>query len=83
MRASFYLVAVAVGLSMSMTGCKKPTAAAAASASASASAAPVASDVPSTGIPTSEDFEQQASDEINPQNMEQELEKLEKDITGK
>jgi hypothetical protein len=62
-----------------IAGCKKPLdAAPAGSASAAVTAAPTAT--PQAGIPTSEDFEQPALDEINPQNMEQELEKLEKDI---
>ncbi|HVW29393.1 MAG TPA: hypothetical protein VHC69_28705 [Polyangiaceae bacterium] len=75
------LVALFVSGALCAAGCKKSaeTTAASASASASASAAPAPAPA-STGIPTSEDFEQQALDEINPQNMEQELEKLEKDI---
>lgn len=48
---------------------------------ASAAAAPVASAAPArTDLPTEEDFEQQALDEINPQNMEQQLDALEKQI---
>jgi hypothetical protein len=35
---------------------------------------------PAQDLPASEDFEQQALDEINPQNLEQELDKLEKEI---
>jgi hypothetical protein len=65
---------------LSLAGCKKPAATTAPSAAPSASVAPPPP--ASTGIPTSEDFEQQALDEINPQNMEQELEKLEKDIAA-
>ncbi len=62
-----------------------PPAAPSAAATAAATGAPAqpasapAAATPSD-IPTSEDFEQQALDEINPQNMEQELDKLEKDI---
>jgi len=66
-------------IALAFAGCKKPAATTAPSAAPSASEAPAAPP-PSTGIPTSEDFEQQALDEINPQNMEQELEKLEKEI---
>jgi len=74
------LVTSLVAACLSVAGCKKPeSTATASSATPSASAAPPAAPA-STGIPTSEDFEQQALDEINPQNMEQELEKLEKDI---
>ena len=35
---------------------------------------------PAAGLPTPEDYEQQAIDQINPQNMDSELDKLEKDI---
>jgi hypothetical protein len=67
-------------------GCQNSSSGGATSAAASASAAPSAAAVAApaavTGdIPTSEDFEQQAEDEINPQNMETELDKLEKDIS--
>jgi hypothetical protein len=74
------LVTLLVSTALCAAGCKKPaeTTAPSATASAPPPAAPAAP--ASTGIPTSEDFEQQALDEINPQNMEQELEKLEKDI---
>ncbi len=75
------LVTLLVSTALCAAGCKKAAEATAPSATASAPAAPAAAAPPaSTGIPTSEDFEQQAQDEINPQNMEQELEKLEKDI---
>ena len=48
---------------------------------ASAAPAPAASAAaPSTDLPTEEDFEQQALDDINPQNMEQQLDALEKQI---
>jgi hypothetical protein len=70
------LVAAAFTL---VAGCRKPTAATTASAAPSASEAPPPAPV-ATGLATSEDFEQAANDQINPQNMEQELEKLEKDI---
>jgi hypothetical protein len=50
-------------------------------APAASVAAPVASAAPpSTDVPTEEDFEQTALDEINPQNMEQQLDALEKQI---
>jgi hypothetical protein len=75
------LVACIASAALSLTGCKKPGATTAPSASASVSA-PAAPPPASTGVPTTEDFEQQALDEINPQNMEQELEKLEKDIAA-
>jgi hypothetical protein len=45
------------------------------SAAASTSAAPSSAD-----IPTSEDYEQVALDQINPENMEQSLVQLERDI---
>jgi hypothetical protein len=73
------LVTLLFSTVLGIAGCKKSGEATAASAAASASAAPSAAPA-STGIPTTEDFEQQAEDEINPQNMEQELDKLEKDI---
>ena len=75
------IVAIAL-VSTLAVGCKKPAATTTASATASAAEAPPAAPQPAaaTGLPTSEDFEQAANDEINPQNMEQELEKLEKDI---
>jgi hypothetical protein len=74
------LVTLLVSTALCIAGCKKAAEATAPSATVAASAAPSAPPPASTGIPTSEDFEQQALDEINPQNMEQELEKLEKDI---
>jgi len=75
------IVAIALASTL-VAGCKKPAATTTASAAPSAAEAPPAAAQPAaaTGIPTSEDFEQAANDEINPQNMEQELEKLEKDI---
>jgi hypothetical protein len=65
---------------LAFTGCKKaeteppPLP----SASAAPAAAPAIAEVP-----TPEDFEQQAIDQINPQNMETELDKLEKEIGTK
>jgi hypothetical protein len=50
--------------------------AAAAAAAAAAPAAPAAG----TELATMEDFEQQALDEINPQNLEKELDALEEQI---
>ena len=75
------VIAIALASTL-VVGCKKPAATTTASAAPSAAEAPPAPAQPAaaTGIPTSEDFEQAANDEINPQNMEQELEKLEKDI---
>lgn len=76
------IVAIALASTL-VVGCKKPAATTTASATASAAEAPPAAapqPAAATGLPTSEDFEQAANDEINPQNMEQELEKLEKDI---
>lgn len=75
------VIAIALASTL-VAGCKKQTATTTASAAPSAAEAPPAAAQPAaaTGIPTSEDFEQAANDEINPQNMEQELEKLEKDI---
>ena len=75
------VIAIALASTL-VVGCKKPAATTTASAAPSAAEAPPAAAQPAaaTGIPTSEDFEQAANDEINPQNMEQELEKLEKDI---
>jgi hypothetical protein len=73
------IVAVALACTL-FTGCKKPAATTTASAAPSAEPAPAPAPVAATGIPTSEDFEQAANNEINPQNMETELEKLEKDI---
>jgi len=73
------LVTLLVSTALSLAGCKKSAEATAPSATVSAPAAPAAPPA-STGIPTTEDFEQQAQDEINPQNMDQELDKLEKDI---
>jgi hypothetical protein len=52
-----------------------PAAATAAAPVAVAPSAPAAPD-----LPTSEDYEQQAIDQINPQSMEAELDQLEKDI---
>jgi hypothetical protein len=63
-----------------LAGCKKPAAATVASAAPSVTAAAPPPAAASTGLPTSEDFEEAAGNEINPSNMEQELEKLEKDI---
>jgi hypothetical protein len=74
------LVTLLVSSALGLAGCKKSAEATAPSATVSAPAAPAAAPPASTGIPTTEDFEQQAQDEINPQNMEQELDKLEKDI---
>jgi hypothetical protein len=51
-----------------------------ATATAAAVAASAAAAVVTGDLPTSEDYEQKAQDEINPQNMETELDKLEKDI---
>ena len=64
---------------LALGGCNKaaPTPPPLPSASAAASAAPAA---PSGDIPTPEDFEQEAIDQINPQNMAAEIDKLEKDI---
>jgi hypothetical protein len=62
-----------------LAGCRKPSAATVASAAPSAAPAPPPPPA-STGLPTSEDFEEAAGNEINPSNMEAELEKLEKDI---
>jgi hypothetical protein len=75
------LVVCLASAALSLAGCKKPAATTVPSAEPSASAAPAPAPA-STGVPTSVDFEQQALDEINPQNMEQELEKLEKDIAA-
>jgi hypothetical protein len=47
---------------------------------AATTAAPAATAPAAVGLPTSEDYEQQAIDQINPQNMDSELDKLEKDI---
>jgi hypothetical protein len=60
-----------------VVGCNKEAPAPAPAPSAAASAAPAPA---ATDIPTPEDFEQAALDQINPQNMEQELDKLEKDV---
>jgi hypothetical protein len=49
-------------------------------ATAAAAAPATTSTVPAGDVPTSEDYEQTALNEINPQNMEAELDKLEKDI---
>ena len=62
-----------------LAGCRKPSTATVASAAPSAAPAPPPPPA-STGLPTSEDFEEAAGNEINPSNMEAELEKLEKDI---
>jgi hypothetical protein len=57
------------------------TAAVATAAAAPAAAASVAANTPAAGeLPTAPDFEQAALDEINPQNIESELDKLEKEI---
>ncbi len=74
------LAATIAGAALLAAGCKKPTETTAPSATVSATAAPAPVAPASTGTPTEEDFEQQALDDINPQNMEQELEKLEKEI---
>jgi hypothetical protein len=42
--------------------------------------APAQAAAPGSDIPTPEDFEQQAENEINPQNLEAELDRLEKEI---
>ena len=55
-----------------------PAVPAAATTAAPVAAAPAAPAVPD--LPTSEDYEQQAIDQINPQSMEAELDQLEKDI---
>jgi hypothetical protein len=58
------------------------TAAATAAAAPATAAAPVAANTatPTGDLPTAPDFEQAALDEINPQNIESELDKLEKEI---
>lgn len=57
------------------------TAAAPAAAAPAAAAAATAEPTAAAGdLPTSPDFEQAALDEINPQNIETELDKLEKEI---
>ncbi|HEX7669625.1 MAG TPA: hypothetical protein VF395_08585 [Polyangiaceae bacterium] len=55
-----------------------PAVPAPATAAAPVAAAPAAPAVPD--LPTSEDYEQQAIDQINPQSMAAELDQLEKDI---
>jgi hypothetical protein len=55
-----------------------PAVPAPATAAAPVAAAPAAPATPD--LPTSEDYEQQAIDQINPQSMEAELDQLEKDI---
>jgi hypothetical protein len=57
-----------------------PAATTAAAAAAAAAAPTAAAPVAAGDIPTSEDYERQAIDEINPQNMTAEVDKLEKDI---
>lgn len=82
---------LALALVLSAVGCqKKEEAAPAPAASAPAvvqPAAPPAAPAPAAPVPvalgdlpTVEDFEQQAQDEINPQNMDQELDRLEREI---
>ncbi|HVU00492.1 MAG TPA: hypothetical protein VHE30_02030 [Polyangiaceae bacterium] len=51
-----------------------------AAAPAVSAAAPAAAPAAVAGSPTPEDYEQQAIDEINPQNIDTELDKLEKEI---
>jgi len=74
-----------LALVLCLAGCKseasQPSPLPSASA-APAAAAPLQPVSAAAGdVPTSEDFEQTALDQINPQNMEQELDKLEKDIS--
>ena len=71
-----YLLPCAVVLAL--TGCKKGDAEPPPLPSTTAAPAPAAPTV--SEPPTSEDFEQQAIDTINPQNLEAELDKLEKEI---
>jgi PBP1b-binding outer membrane lipoprotein LpoB len=71
-----------VALAMAFSGCKK-TDAPAPAASTTATAVPAttaAAAADPTDIPTSEDFEQEALDQINAQNLDTELDKLERDI---
>lgn len=88
-RVALFLVAVPLALA----ACKKadnqqaaPAATAAATTAAAAAApAPTADPAPAApaaggDLPTAEDFEQQALDEINPQNLEKELDTLEEQI---
>ena len=77
-----FLAMVSLSLLGLVTACqKKPADTNAAASAAPASAAPAAPAAPAgDDLATPEDFEQQALDEINPQNLEQELDKLEKEI---
>jgi PBP1b-binding outer membrane lipoprotein LpoB len=72
-----------VAFAMAFAGCKK-TDAPAPAASTTATAVPTttapAAAVDPNDIPTSEDFEQEALDQINAQNLDTELDKLERDI---
>lgn len=74
----------AAGLALLLAACKSPPSPAE-TAAPSASATPVAA-ASATGTPDNDgltasvDFEDQAAQEISPQNYEQELDKLEKDV---
>lgn len=76
---------------LSLSACKEKATEPPPLASAAAAPAPTpppaatpvataAAPAPAATLPTPEDYEQQAIDQINPQNMDSELNKLEKDI---
>jgi PBP1b-binding outer membrane lipoprotein LpoB len=75
------LLLVPIVCAFALGGCKK-TDAPAPAPSVATTAAPTttAAAADPTDIPTSEDFEQEALDQINAQNLDTELDKLEKDI---
>ena len=66
---------------LSALGCQKKSDAPPPAPAPVVSAEPVeALDPSGGGVPTVQDFEKQADDEINPQNLEQELDRLEREI---
>lgn len=75
-------VIVLACVAMPFTGCKAKPAdpAAAPSASVAPAAAPATAAATGGDIPTEEDFEQEALDQVNAQNLEAQLAKLEADI---
>lgn len=77
-----------LGLSLALVGCeeKKEPAPAAAPAKPAAEVKPVAQKAPEPvaldSIPTEEDFEEEAQKEVTAENLDQQLDSLEKEIQG-
>ena len=77
-------IVIALALCASVMSCDKdkPSTPTTATSAAATTAAPSSSVAAASDVPTEEDFEDEAEQKITPENADQELDKLEKEISN-